>query len=242
MDESSLLGQHHEFLFVLSKPSLFRRKGKHHAEGSETKVSLLDFKKPLERKTNFCFRFGCFQYTAESAAGFNLCSREHMETCEGQRSKFSNELSWVASRQSVSREHIETCALCVSVQGGPGNRCKVLKIILKGQGCISTICKSLIICLLKVFEKPSTEIVSLLSCEFDEKTNVLIWRMFMSTTKSWAELQWQFGGVQKRRLRCAQLERNHAEVDLESESRDSESLLIESTFLHGWDPLCFMTK
>ena len=88
-----------------------------------------------------------FQHPGRSATGFNFCSREHVETCAGQRSQPNNEFSRVASRQSVSSIG-NMCRVCVSVQGALGHRCKVLKIILKGQDCISTLCKSLIICAL----------------------------------------------------------------------------------------------
>ena len=68
------------------------KKDRRRACGSETEASMFDFKKPTERKTNLIFRFGCFQCPGESAAGFEFCSREHMESCAWQRSKPSNEI------------------------------------------------------------------------------------------------------------------------------------------------------
>ena len=69
------------FFCVLSQPFSFNWKGEHHVEefprkedrrracGSDTEAD----KKPTERTTSLFFRFGCFQYPGESAAGIRVC-------------------------------------------------------------------------------------------------------------------------------------------------------------------------
>ena len=193
---------HYLLLQKLSIMSSCRRKFK--TGGRRWVYGLISWKPLNIRQTFFSIRI--LPTSSKSATEFKICSREHLETRAGHR--------------TVSGKHMETCATwCVtSFQGVPGNRCKIFKIIWKGQSCISNICKSFIIFMLT--KSSSRQNLSL--------------RLEESISSFSTELQWKFGVVQKHRLQ-------RAKVDLGITIWNLERFFVDMEF-HHLDEIDFVSR
>ena len=70
----------------------------------------------------------------------------------------------------------------MSVQGVPRNQCEVLRINLRGQGWTSRVCRFFDYRYVEKVLESIRQKWRLSSYELDEKTNVLIWGLCVSTT------------------------------------------------------------
>ena len=124
---------------------------------------------------------------------------------------------------------------CVNVWEAPGNKCKVLKTILNGRVCISTVCKSQIIITLtksSSFDRKSVPRSHVL----DREDQCIDLGLFMSTTMNLGpSYDENLGGcVQGHQLRRAQdVVRQYSKIDLGTIIRSSECIYDDTEF-HPW--------
>ena len=163
-----------------------------------------------ERKTSLFFRFGCFQLPQESGAGFNSvpgCTWKHVQDrvqnpatncqewhkdnpCLG--TTWKHVQSDVCERSGSSWKHVQGIENQLEKTGLHFHHMQISEYRYVN----------------KVFENFQQKLC-LRSNVLDEKTNVLIWGLFMSTTmKASVHLGPSYnekvGGVQKHRLQRAQ--------------------------------------
>ena len=147
----------------------------------------------------------------ESRVGSDFCFHKHRETCAGQGPVLSDEFSREAKRWSSVSKHRETCARYRE----PTGKEEVGLMHISDERCIGKVFKNL-----RQYLNRSENI--------DQKTNVLIWGLLMSTTlkaavhlgQNYNENLVIYWGTPIRRAH--DVVRHHAEVDLERWIWDSE--------------------
>ena len=176
--------QHHEFLDVSSSHLLWNTKAECHVEESSRKedrrrttccikseASMFGIKKPLERKTNHFHRFGCFVRPRRVKSWVRIVQEAQGNLRETGAKTQQRAFSRVRRRwQSVSG-HVETCA----IPREPTWKDKVwvpqsssLRFFVHWES----------------LEDPPTQVELFGERNMrDFNTNVLIWGLFMSTTK-----------------------------------------------------------